>query len=359
MFQNKIALGLFSLLLVVPLASNSEATLWDLQIEAYVENSPIISGERPIVMGVINDHASKPVPKAPVVVKSESMTIFTSTSNSGEFQVELGKHERMPGSYVVTISASTEDGKTGIASIQYQVRGDLAPTTATNAKLSTPEAQKYLNSNQEDYSNNPIGYMLYNYYQKLYQEYLEEQEILEKINLNQEQIEEIKKTEQELREKAIEEYNPGAGVFSGPQYDNYVNSLDEEIRDVVVEHLNFTKNLYYEAQTLRNQILENGGTAEEAHQAYLEKISTSREMIENLGNEKEIQEESESDNIKVENVTEALVPEVEEPQSAILVNVNGTNIEVDYKESIFFVEVNGEVLQFVVKDGKLTQINPE
>ena len=61
-----------------------------------------------------------------------------------------------------------------------------------------------------------------------------------------------------------------------------MNSLDEEVRDTVVKHLNFTKNLVGEAQILRNEILENGGTAEEAQLAYLEKISTSREMIENI-----------------------------------------------------------------------------
>ena len=360
MFKNTIILGLFALILIVPLASNSEAKLWDLQIQANVENSPIISGERPIVSGVINDHASKPVHKASVIVKSESMTIFTTTSIDGKFQVELGKHERLPGNYVVSISASTEDGKNGITSIQYQVKGDITLFAATNAKLSTPEAKKYLNSDPEDFKNNPIGYMLYNYYQKIYQEYLEEQKILEKITQNQEQIEQLKKTEQEFREKAIEEFNPGAGVFSGPQYEDYVNSLDEEIRDVVVGHLNFTKNLYYEAQSIRNQILENGGTAEEAHQAYLAKISTSRELIENLGNESEkiIEEPQNNLNEKQSEIETSEIDE-QEPESSILVNVNGTSIVVDYKESIFVVEVNGQVLHFIVEDGKLIQVNSE
>ena len=360
MFKNSIILGLFAVLLLVPLASNSEAKLWDLQIQANVENSPIISGERPIVSGVIIDHASKPVHKASVIVKSESMTIFTTTSIDGKFQVELGKHERLPGNYLVTISASTEDGKDGIASVQYQVKGDIELFASTNAKLSTPEARKYLNSSPEDFSNNPIGYMLYNYYQKLYQQFLDEQKTLEKLTQNQEQIEELKKTEEEFREKAIKEFNPGAGVFSGPQYDNYVNSLDEEIRDVVVGHLNYTKNLYYEAQTIRNEIIENGGTAEEAHQAYLAKISTSREVIENLGNEpEESTEESQDNTIQEESKQELIEIEEKESESSILVNANGTSVVVDYKESVFVVEVNGQMLQFVLEDGKLIQINSD
>ncbi|MDX1441101.1 MAG: carboxypeptidase-like regulatory domain-containing protein [Nitrosopumilaceae archaeon] len=344
----------------MPLASNSQATLWDLQIQANVENSPIISGERPIVTGIIIDHASKPVSKAAVIVKSESMVISTITSIDGKFQVELGKHERIPGNYLVSISASTENGETGMVSIQYQVKGDITTHALTNAKLSTPEAKKYLNSNPEDFSNNPIGFMLYTYYQKLYQENLEEQKILEKIIQDREQIKEIKKTEQEFREKAIEEFNPGAGVFSGQQYEEYVNSLDEEIRDVVVSHLNFTKNLYYEAQAVRNEILENGGTADEAHQAYLAKLSTSREMIENLGNEpEEILDVPSNISNSQESSIEPNKVEEDTTNSAIFVNVNGTSVIVDYKESVFVVEVNGQILQFVVEDGKLIQINSE
>ncbi|MGD8918203.1 MAG: hypothetical protein PVJ16_04665, partial [Nitrosopumilaceae archaeon] len=67
-------------MLLIPLASNSQATLWDLQIQASVENSPIFSGERPIVSGMVIDHASKPVPNASINVKSQSMSITTHTS---------------------------------------------------------------------------------------------------------------------------------------------------------------------------------------------------------------------------------------------------------------------------------------
>lgn len=357
-FKTKLLIGFFALALLIPIISESQATLWGLQIQANVENSPIISGERPIVSGLIIDHASKPVPKAEVTVKSESIVIVTSTSQSGEFQVELGKHDRIPGNYLVTISALAEDGRTGIESIQYQVRGELSPSTMSQSKLSTPEAIKYLNSSPDDFDKNPIGYMLYNYYQKLYKEYLEEQKQSEQIIQNKEKIEQQKEEEQKFREKAIEEFNPGAGVFSGPQYENYVNSLDDEVRDVVVEHLNFTKNLFYEAQSLRNEILQNGGSAEEAHKAYLEKISTSRETIENLGNN----EEESQQNIQEEVISETIESQEnieEEVKSSITVDLEGTTLEVDYKESVFLVEVNGHLLKFIVTDNNIIQILTE
>jgi len=371
-FSNKVYFVFFSTLLLLPLASNSEAVPWDLLIQANVENTPLMSGDRPIVSGIVLDHASKPVPKATVNVRSGSMSIFTTTSQNGEFLAELGKSERMPGSYVVNIAATSQEGKTGIASIQFQIKGELTQTTVNQVKLSTPETQKYLASNPDDFDNDPIGFMLYNYYQKIYQEYLEEEKI--EIELSQEQVflEEQKEEANELRLAAIEEYNPSFGIFSGPEYENYVNSLDEAVKDTVVKHLNFTKNLFLEANVLKNKILENGGTAEEAQTAYLSKLSTSREMIENLDSISETNSTSntvEPSSVAILNNT-GFIQSDETFQSnnndessqnlvsklPIVVNVDGINVEVEYLKSVFSVNVNGTILEFFVNGTELTLI---
>lgn len=368
-YRNIVLLVLFSVLLLFPLASNSEATLWDLLIQASVENTPLISGDRPIVSGVIIDHASKPVQKATVNIRSGSMSIFTTTSEAGEFAAELGKHARIPGIYIVNIVATTSDGKTGITSIQFQVKGELTQTTVNKEKLSTPEAKKYLEASPEDFDKNPIGFILYNYYQKLYSEYLEDEKISEKLTQEQALIEEQKEVAKQLRLKAIEEFNPGYGIFSGPQYENYINSLDEEVRDTIVEHLNFTKNLYLEARDLRSEILENGGTAEEAQLAFLEKISISRDTIENFGDASDNSTETKFvesledsyDEITSESLNFDAIenPKNENSSTAypIQVNVDGINVEVDFKDSIFFVNINGEILEFLLNGTQITQVN--
>ena len=358
MVTNKVFFVFFSVLLLFPLASNSEAKLWDLQIQASVENTPLNSGDRPIVSGVIIDHAAKPVHKASVNIRSGTMSIFTMTSEAGEFNAELGKHARIPGIYTVNIVATTSDGKTGITSIQFQVKGELEQTTVNKEKLSTPEAKKYLESTPEDFDKNPLGLVLYNYYQKLYQEYLEDEKIVEKLTQGQAYIEEQKKVAKELRLEAIEEFKPGYGIFSGPQYENYVNSLDEGVRDTIVQHLNFTKNLYLEAHSLRSEILENGGTAEEAQLAFLDKISISRNMMENFGEASDnstgtkLDESVESYN---GTTSEPLNPDIAE--YPIQVKVDGINVKVDFRESIFFVNINGTVLEFVVNGTQIIQVN--
>ncbi len=82
---------------------------------------------------------------------------------------------------MVTISASTDKENTGISTMQYQVKGEISQSASTFAKLSTPEAKKYLDDSPKDFGHDPIGFMLFNYYQKLNAEFLEEQKIHEKI----------------------------------------------------------------------------------------------------------------------------------------------------------------------------------
>ncbi len=364
MFRNTVFVGFFALILLFPLASNSEAVQWDLLIQANVENSPLYSGERPIVSGIIVDHASKPVPKATVNIKSGSMSIYTTTSQSGEFLAELGKQDRIPGNYIVNITAETQEGKTGIASVQFQIKGELSPVAVSQEKISTPEAQKYLSANPDDFDKDPIGFMLYNYYQKLYQEYLEDEKLNEKLIQDKAIIDEKKEIENQYRIKAIEEFQPGMGIFSGPQYENYVNSLDEEVKDTVIKHLNFTRNLVQEAQDLRIEILKNGGTAKDAQLAYLEKISTSREMIENLDSlseNKRVDSNNNStiinENSEILDASKVLENEAEPANSPIKVEVDGINVEVEYSESVFFVNVNGTILEFLINGTNVSLLN--
>jgi hypothetical protein len=106
-----------------------------------------------------------------------------------------------------------------------------------------------------------------------------------------------------LRNQAIDEFNPRVGIYDGIQYNDYINNLNPKIKELVISQLNFTKNNFAEAQKIRDEILANGGTYEEARQAYLDKISISKEILEEFNEEKIDQEleQSSEDNTTDEN----------------------------------------------------------
>ena len=71
------------------------------------------------------------------------------------------------------------------------------------------------------------------------------------------------------------------------------DNLNPEIRDLVVSQLNFTKNTFEEAQKIRDEILANGGTYEEARKVFLDMIAIPKEMLEKF-NQESIDQNSEN-----------------------------------------------------------------
>jgi len=277
--RNKaIVIGLFSFLMLFSFIPTSEAELWDLIIDLNIQKGVIYSGETVVVTGKVVDHASKPVIEAEVFIRAGSDTKIVFTDLYGIFRGEFEDFERVPGIYAVSVIASL-NGKTGLSSTQFQVKGDIFPVSALEEKLSTDEARKYLSSDESDFEKDPIGQTLFKYYNGLLGELILEkkanQPTEEQIYLEQQRI-----VAENLSNLAIEEFNPGAGTYGGYQYDDYINSINPEIRDLVASQLNFTKNTFEEAQKLRDEILANGGTYEEARQIYLDMISIPREVLE-------------------------------------------------------------------------------
>ena len=292
MFNNKaIVIGLFSFLMLFSFISTSEAELWELVIDVNVQKGTIYPGETVVVTGKVVDHAYKPIRGAEVFIRTGSDTTKAFTDPEGVFRGEFNDFQRIPGTYSVNVIASWY-GMTGLTSTQFQVKGDVSPVSALQEKLSTEEARKYLGSQESDFEKNPIGQTLFKYYHGLLDELIIEQKEAREPIAEQIYLEQQRRIAEDLRNQAIEFYNPSAGTYEGHQYDDYINSLNPEIRDLIASQLNFTKNTFEEAQKTRDEILANGGTYEEARQVFLDMISMPREVLEQF-NQKSLDEKSE------------------------------------------------------------------
>ena len=258
---------------------NSQAELWELQIDLSVQNGIVNSGETIVITGKVVDQAYKPIRGAEVLIRAGSDTTKAFTDPWGVFKGEFKDFQRIPGTYTVNVIASWY-GMTGLSSTQFQVKGDVSPVSILQEKLSTEQARKYLSSNESDFKKNPIGQTLFKYYHGLHDELINELKEAREPLAKQIFIDQQRLIAKNLRNQAISEYEPNAGTFGGYQYDDYVNSLNPEIKDLIIRQLDFTKNIFEEGQKVRNEILANGGTYEEARKAYLEKISVSKEILE-------------------------------------------------------------------------------
>ncbi len=279
-FQKAITVGVFSFLMLFSFVQPSDAVLWDLLIiDLNAENKVIVSGDTVVISGTIVDHAYKPIPDAEILIRTGTETTIAFTDSSGVFRGEFKDFQKNPGTYTVNVVASLDE-MMGLSSTQFLVKGVFSPLSILQEKLDTDDAKKYLNSEESDFEKNPIGKILFKYYHGLLDELVLEREAAETLLADQIHSEEQRKTADKQRTKAIEEFDPKSGVFDGYQYESYINSLNPEIKDLVISQLEFTKSNFEKAQNVRDEIIANGGTYEEARQAYLDIISIPKEKLE-------------------------------------------------------------------------------
>lgn len=257
----------------------SEAELWQFIVELNMEKGTIYPGETVVVTGRVVNHAYEPTRGVEVLIRAGSDTTKAFTSPDGTFRGEFVNFQRIPGTYTVNAIA-TWYGMTGFSSTEFQVKGDATPVTALQEKLSTDEARKYLSSNESDFEKNPIGQTLFRYYHGLLDELIAEHRKAEEPNTEQIFLEQQRRIADELTNQAIEKRAPGAGTYGGYQYDDYIAGLNPEIKDLIISQLEFTKNNFAEAQKIKEAIIANGGTYEEARQAYLDRLAIPKEILE-------------------------------------------------------------------------------
>jgi len=331
MINKIIFLGIFSIFAIM-LIPASDAVLWDLIIQTNVEYSTSLPGT-PIISGIVTDHASHPVKDATISIRTGDGSTITHTDEEGKFSLELTNSKRITGNYIVNIVASTADGKTGITSTEFEVFGEFTKTSIIEEKLSTPDAIKYLSANPSQFEKDPIGFILYNHYQKLLQEY---------FDIENQKVPEYQRYFQEQNEINNLPTVPTINSFSGT-YEEYMNSIDPSIRNIVENQINITIKIFDEAKQIKNSILENGGTDEEASLAYLEYIAISKESLENFGINSD-----ESEKSKITSNGDDII---------IQSNISGIKIKVWGDGAIFSVSVDEVIAEFIMNENKNIQIS--
>ena len=279
--NKKITLGvpLFAFMILTSFVPSSEAELWELVVDLEIKNTVIHSGQTLMVSGIVVDHAYEPISDAEVLIRTGADTMKTQTNPQGQFIVEFTDFKRVSGTYIMNAVVSA-DGKIGLASDEFKVLGESSPVLSLQEKLNTVEARNYLSLSREDFEHDPVGMMLFKHYHGLLEKLVEEKKNETTKIKEQMKLVENKVIVDEIKQNKIEKSNIGFGLYEGFKYEQYMNKLNPEIRKTIDTQLDFTKNIFLEAQKIKNEILANGGTYEEARKAYLEKMSISKETLE-------------------------------------------------------------------------------
>ena len=352
-------LGLVLSLLLFSSFQISESVLWDLLIDVTLEKNPIQLDENPIVNGTIVDHAGKPVSSAEVKISLENESVIVFSNSTGEFRYKF-ENVSVPGYYIVNVVASTNDTRMGLAQTYFQVKGPISISTQSAYNLDWMNSTYYEKINTNQLQEDPIAFTLYNYYQDLQIKFQEEEEEQKQIDEYQQYLQEQRRIANELQEKIIEEKNPRAGTFSGLKYDKFVDNLDLDVKEIFVNQLNYTINVFEEAQLAMEEVLKNGGTMEEARQVYYEKAAIPRKLMESLSSN-QIDEIGFAGIINSTSDNEELVETTNNQTKNDLGLENATNntstiIELPENVTTIYLSVNGTIIELFVNGTEITQV---
>ncbi len=342
-------------MLFVPGAALSDSVLWDLIIQAHIDEEPVIPGHAPTVSGQVVDHAGKPIRGADIAISAGSLSFDTVTGENGDFQQELAGFDEIPGTYAASIRAGHED-KLGAAHLEFHVSGEIRQSEILARQLGTATAQKYLHADEGEFSNDVIGMRAYQYYQGLYEEYLDALEG-EGREAGADEIERQREAAYQLLQEAMIEKDIGAGVYQGWGYKRFVDNLDRSVRDIIVGQLNHTKASFYEAQQIMDGILENGGSHQEARDAYLDRLSVTQEVMAGLTTmHGAIRADATDAGPPAEakaGTGDAETPVAEDPHTP---STNGTSIEVETSGNSIFINIDGVVTEFIINGTQLVKV---
>jgi len=349
-----LGLSLVVLLLAnIPLA---HSTLWDLIIAVKPAKEVFLADEPLYISGNIVNHAQKPVVNAEVKIRLGSDSIVITTDSEGKFSYEFDVKERIPGKYIVNVAATSEDEKIGLASTTFIIKG--------TALSSAPIAQSFddvysLPDKDIDFENDPITALIYKYRQDIAVKMEKEKEKQQKLADYQEFLDEQRKiADMRLQERMIAE-KPGGGNYVGSwQYDRFVATLDGPAKDVILRQLNYTNKMWEEAKISMRQVLENGGTWQDALQIFVDSAALSREQMEKLSKINNTTDTTPDqvngtlsygflNSSKIENATQA---------ESSQFDVNGTAIKTGLQGTIIRLNVNGTIIELLVNGTTITQI---
>lgn len=227
-------------LALAPLAvTSSDAVLWDLIVEANVVGEAVYNGDI-VIAGIVTDHAGLPKLSTVQVMIGE-YNIEDQVDTNGQFEIIIKKSNLLPGTHLIHIRATTQDGLLGLTNLQVRVEGDFKPSEHTARILASKQAMRYLNADITDFENRPLEAKLYDYYQKLLQQMIDQRTIEDAIEekqleFAQVQLEAYKRQQIDINKEQANNDNR----YQSYERQVFLASIDESYREIFIEQLDYT-----------------------------------------------------------------------------------------------------------------------
>src|SRR3989449_2407814 len=278
---NEMKTSLYLAVLMVSLALlihtvSAQVQMGNLVVIVKPEKSFVESGQIPVLVGNVTDQAGKPVANAQVYVSTSLGISSLSTDTDGKFRYQypspLG-----PAQYLVNVHAQKASYGTGLSSTTFFVKG-----------VHLVSAQQY---NSKTVSGDKIN--LDPVASKILQniEIAKRQQAAQEAKLKQ--IEQEKKFEEGQRQLAnsqlqidLQGWFAQLNPFTPRNaYAEFVSQVNQTVQTIFWGQFNFTEQKTNEGLAAKVQVLQNGGSYDQARNAFIKNATTSRSEISKVNND--------------------------------------------------------------------------
>jgi len=267
----------------------AQVPMGNLVVTVKPEKNPLESGEIPVLVGTVTDQANKPIGNAKVNIGTSYGTFVVSTDNNGKFRYPY-QNPVNPAQYLVNVKAQKEGYGIGLTSTTFFVYGTPVSQSQQYA-LKTVSGDKI---NQD-----PIASKI-----------LKNVEIAKKQQAEQDakmkKIEEDKKFVDDQRALANQQLQIDLqGWFAQlnpltPRnaYTVFVSQINQNVASIFWGQFNFTEQKTNEGLTAQKQILQKGGTNDQARNALIQNAGSSRSEITKINNDLNVKYGNASKNVQ-------------------------------------------------------------
>ena len=269
-----VAVGCIFTLSSIP---DSEAKLWDFIVDVELLNNSI--GQNNVVMGTVVDHAYRPLFDVDVKITLAGQSHMVKTDTLGEFGIQFDISELKPRTYSIHVFATNDDGKKGMARTTLEIAGHTEKSAKYEGQLESMELANDLSKLRQN-SNDPISVILYQHYLKLQENAAQAKYEEMLLDIPQQKIRDARQMTYDALSKSLEERPLITRDFDdSTKLGKFLQNLDDDKRTLFELQLNSTKLRFLEAQNIMQDILNNGGTMNDARTAYFDYLSITQEEM--------------------------------------------------------------------------------
>jgi len=245
----------------------------NLVVTAKPEKSLLETSEIPVIIGTVTDQASRPIADATVNISTSSGTQKLLTDSDGKFRYQYPSSVS-PNQYVVNIKAQKDGYGLGLAKTTFFVKGIplSSPTlkTVTGDKINKdPTATKILKNvelaqKKQEAQEKKLKEI------EAQKKFLDEQRALANFDL------------QKDLQGLITQFDP---FTPRNAYATFVSQVNATFQNVFWGQFNFTEQKHNDGLAAKHQILQNGGSSDEARKAFIQKATSKRTEIIKINND--------------------------------------------------------------------------